>query len=259
MAGDESVRIAAVGDVHCGKTSHGAFQALFTSASQNADVLVLCGDLTDYGLPEEAEVLAKEITSYVRVPVVAVLGNHDFESGKQVEIHDILCEAGVHMLDGEACEVRGVGFAGVVGFGGGFGRYALSAWGEQTVKQFVHEAVNEALKLETALMRLRTEQKIAVLHYSPVRETVEGEPPEIFPFLGSSRLEDPLLHFPVAAVVHGHAHGGQPQGALRDKTPVYNVSMPLLSRAFPGRPAFRLLEFGTASSRDEEVAASAPS
>src|SRR5437868_11505817 len=118
----ETVRVAAVADIHCGKTSQGAFQPLFAQAAELADVLVLCGDLTDYGLPEEAHILAKEITASVKIPIVAVLGNHDYHAGKQNEIRDILTNAGVHVLQGDNCEIEGIGFAGVKGFGGGFGR-----------------------------------------------------------------------------------------------------------------------------------------
>lgn len=242
MATGDTVRLAAIGDIHCGKTSQGAFHALFEQISTSADVLLLAGDLTDYGLPEEAQILAREITAAVKIPIVAILGNHDHESGKQDEVTQILCDAGVRVLNGDACEVRGVGIAGVRGFGGGFGRYALAAWGEETVKRFVHEALDEALKLESALGRLRTPHRIALLHYSPVQQTVEGEPVEIYPFLGSSRLEEPLLRYSVDAVFHGHAHHGTFQGQLRDGSPVYNVSMPLLRDTFPKRPPFFLLE-----------------
>lgn len=250
MAKDERVRVAVVGDIHCTKTAQGTLAPLFAQISQGADVLALCGDLTDYGLPEEAHVLAKELTGALKIPAVAVLGNHDYESGKSGEVCDILCDAGITLLDGDACELSGVGFAGVRGFGGGFGRYALSAWGEETVKRFVHEAIDEALKLESALIRLRTAHRIAILHYSPIQATVEGEPPEIFPFLGSSRLEDPLLRMPVTAVFHGHAHHGRPRGQLRDGVPVYNVSLPLLRREFPDRPPFHVLELPVGDAAD---------
>ena len=242
MAKDGRVRVAVVGDIHCTKNAQGTLAPLFAQISQHADVLAMCGDLTDYGQPEEAHILAKELRGALKIPAVAVLGNHDYESGKSSEVRDILCDAGVTMLDGDACELSGVGFAGVRGFGGGFGRYALSAWGEETVKRFVHEAIDEALKLESALIRLRTPHRIAILHYSPIQATVEGEPPEIYPFLGSSRLEDPLIRMPVTAVFHGHAHHGRPRGQLRDGVPVYNVSLPLLRREFPDRPPFHLLE-----------------
>jgi Icc-related predicted phosphoesterase len=235
------VRVAAVGDLHCTRTSQGAFQALFARMAEAADVLVLAGDLTDYGLPDEARVLAKELAS-VHMPTAAVLGNHDFESDKQDEIRQILSDAGLSVLDGDACELHGVGVAGVKGFGGGFGQRALGPWGEPMIKQFVHEAVNEALKLEAALARLRTERLIALLHYAPVQQTAEGEPPEIFPFVGSSRLEEPIGRYPVSLVVHGHAHRGQLEGRTKSGAPVYNVSMPLLMRSFPDRPPFRVFE-----------------
>ena len=131
-------------------------------------------------------------------------------------VRSILVDAGVHMLDGDAVELHGVGFAGVKGFAGGFGRGALGPWGEPSIKQFVQEALNEALKLESALARLKTKHRIAVLHYAPIRDTVEGEPVEILPWLGSSRLEEPLTRFEVSAVVHGHAHKGSPEGRTSD-------------------------------------------
>jgi Icc-related predicted phosphoesterase len=246
MASGETVRLAAIADLHCTKTSQGVFQRLFSEISASADVVAICGDLTDYGLPEEARVLAKEISSFVKIPVVAVLGNHDFESGKQDEVSQILSDVGVNMLSGDACEVRGVGFAGIRGFGGGFGRYALAPWGEETVKRFVHEALDEALKLESALTRLRMRHAAVIMHYAPIRATVEGEPVEIYPFLGSSRLEEPLLRYPVSAVFHGHAHHGTFEGRLRDNTPVYNVSLPLLRTMFPERQPYFTLELGMA-------------
>lgn len=246
MTVKEKVRLAAVGDIHCTKTSQGTLQPLFAEASESADALLLCGDLTDYGLPEEAHVLAKEINSALKIPVIAVLGNHDYESGQHQEVRQILSEAGVHVLDGEACEIHGIGFAGVKGFAGGFGRGTMGAWGEDIVKRFVQEAIDEALKLEAALARLRTPQRIAVLHYSPIEATVEGEPPVIFPFLGSSRLEEPLNRYPVTAVFHGHAHSGSPEGQTSSGIPVYNVALPLLRRFFPGRPPLRLMEIETA-------------
>ena len=171
--------------------STGKFQALFTQVSESADMLLFAGDLTDTGQPEEARILARELSS-LRVPGVAVLGNHDFESGHQEEVSHILTDSGLTMLDGEACEVHGIGIAGVKGFAGGFGTAALGPWGEPTIKQFVHEAVNEALKLEASLARLRSARQVVLLHYSPVRQTVEGEPLEIYPFVGSSRLEEPI-------------------------------------------------------------------
>ena len=236
------VRFAAVGDLHCTKDSGGSLRAFFAAAAEAADALLLCGDLTDYGLAEEAKVLAEELSAAGSLPIVAVLGNHDYESGTPEVVCRHLGEAGVRVLDGEAIEVHGVGIAGVKGFCGGFGRGSLGAWGEAAIKQFVNEAIQEALKLESALAKLRTPRRIAMLHYAPVVATVAGEPPEIFPFLGSSRLEDPLLRHPVTAVVHGHAHRGCLEGLTVNGIPVYNVAKPLLQRTDPQRPGFRVLD-----------------
>jgi Icc-related predicted phosphoesterase len=249
----ETVRVAAIADLHCTKTSQGAFQPLFARIQEAADVLLIAGDLTDYGLPEEARVLAKELTT-LRIPAAAVLGNHDLESGKADEVHKVLSDAGLVLLDGDACDLLGVGIAGVKGFGGGFGKRALGPWGETIIKQFVREAVDEALKLEAALARLRTSHLVALLHYSPVQETVEGEPLEIYPFLGSSRLEEPIGRYPVSVVVHGHAHRGRIEGATRTGVPVYNVSMPLLTRTFAGRPPFRVFDVAVDRSASGETA-----
>jgi Icc-related predicted phosphoesterase len=237
----EKVRVAAVGDLHCTKTSQGAFQGFFTKIAESADVLLLAGDLTDSGTPDEARVLARELAS-LRIPTAAVFGNHDVESDKQDEVRQIITDAGITVLDGDACELKGVGIAGIKGFGGGFGQRALGPWGETIIKQFVHEAVNEALKLEAAMARLRTSRLVALMHYAPVVGTVEGEPPEIYPFVGSSRLEEPLGRYPVSAVFHGHAHRGRLEARTKGDVPVYNVSMPLLTRTFPDRPAFRVIE-----------------
>ena len=236
------LRIAAIGDLHVSKTSQGKFQPLFEQITAAADVLLLCGDFTDYGTPDEARVLARELNAVVKVPVIAVLGNHDFEAGRQDEIAQILLDAGVRVLDGEVTEVHGVGFAGVKGFAGGFGRGALGPWGESAIKQFVQAAVDEALKLEAALARLRTHSRVVVLHYAPIRGTVEGEPVEIYPYLGSSRLEEPINRYRVNAVFHGHAHRGAPVGKTSTGVPVYNVAMPLLARLHPDRPPFLILE-----------------
>jgi Icc-related predicted phosphoesterase len=244
------VRIAAIGDIHYGKNAvQGSLQPLFAQITSSADILVLAGDLTDYGHPDEARALAREITSALKIPCVGVLGNHDFEAGQQVEVSRILSDAGVVMLDGDSTEIQGVGFAGVKGFAGGFGRRALGPWGEDIIKHFVREAVDEALKLESALARLRTERLIAILHYSPIQATVEGEPREIFPFLGCSRLEEPLGRFPVSAVFHGHAHHGQPEGRTTANSPVFNVSAALMKEMFPDQP-FRLVDIDMRPAED---------
>lgn len=242
MEAPRKIRIAATSDVHYSKQSKGLHHDLFDRATAEADVLVICGDLTDYGLAEEAQVLARDIREMVRIPVMAVLGNHDFESGQEDEIRAVMEEAGVKMLDGECAEHFGVGFAGVRGFAGGFDRYALNAWGEMALKAFVQEAVTEALKLETALSRLKTEKRVVILHYAPIRSTVEGEPVEIFPFLGSTRLEDPINHYEATVAFHGHAHKGAPEGATSRGVPVFNVAVPVLRANYPDQPPFRLFE-----------------
>jgi Icc-related predicted phosphoesterase len=244
MPSKDIIRIAAIGDLHYGRAaSPGALQPLFSQISQSADILVLCGDLTDYGLAEEARALVREITGTIKIPAVTVLGNHDYESNQQDDIKKIVGDAGIFVLDGDTTEIHGIGFAGVKGFAGGFGRRALGPWGEDIIKRFVREAVDEALKLESALARLRNEHLITVLHYAPIQGTVEGEPCEILPFLGCSRLEDPITRFPVTAVFHGHAHHGRPEGRTRTNVPVYNVSMSLMREVHPDRP-FALLEVG---------------
>ena len=235
------VRIAALGDIHYGRNATGgSLQPVFSQINDAADVLVLCGDLTDYGLVEEAQALVREL-SVVKLPMVGVLGNHDVESTQETALTKVFADAGIAMLDGDSTEILGVGFAGVKGFAGGFGRRALGPWGEQIIKKFVHEAVNEALKLESALARLRNDRRIAVLHYAPIQATVEGEPTEIFPFLGCSRLEEPLGRYPVTAVFHGHAHHGRPEGFTTKNVPVYNVSLPLMREISPERP-FRVID-----------------
>jgi Icc-related predicted phosphoesterase len=235
-------RLAAVGDLHVTRLAHGTLQPLFAAAAERADVLLLCGDLTDHGLPEEAAVLASELSrGGKKMPTLAVLGNHDVDAGQQAEVRRILTEVGVVVLDGDAHEVGEVGFVGVKGFCGGFGRRTLEPWGEGAIKQFVREACDEALKLESGLARLRTRYRVALLHYAPIEGTVEGEPHEIYPFLGSSRLEEPLNRYDVTVAFHGHAHRGALEGKTRDGTPVHNVAAPLLRRSFPDEPALRLV------------------
>ena len=236
-----TIRLAAVGDLHCKKDSVGQFAPWLSTLNGRVDVLLLCGDLTDYGTPEEAEVLAKELSS-VRVPMLGVLGNHDFESGRPEDVARILGQAGVTLLSGDSVEVHGVGFTGVKGFAGGFGAHTLGHWGEPEIKRFVDYAIEESLKLESGLARLRTEHRVVLLHYAPVRGTIEGEPLEIFPFLGCSRLEEPLLRYPLSAVFHGHAHRGQLEAKTSRDQPVYNVAMPLLRRSFADRPPYRVVE-----------------
>jgi Icc-related predicted phosphoesterase len=253
MATSESIRIAAVGDLHCPKTPEAALHALFAEVGRAADVLLLLGDLTDYGRPDEGRILAKQLKA-LNIPILAVLGNHDLESGAEKELSQIIGDVGVTMIDGETCEVHGIAFVGTKGFAGGFGDRALQPWGEEIIKRMVHEAVEESLKLESALARVRTTQKVVVLlHYSPIRETVEGEPLEIMPFLGSSRLEEPLNRYPVTAVFHGHAHHGSPEGRTKENVPVYNVAMPMLRHVFPDRQPFRIVEIARPESQPSDA------
>jgi len=235
------MRIAGIADLHCPTTSAEALGPLLAHAAREADVLLLGGDLTDRGLEDEARLLARSLAAHVRIPVLAVLGNHDYESGKAAEVRAILADVGVRVLDGEAVEIDRVGFVGVKGFAGGFGQRALQPWGEAPIKRFVQAAVEEAVKLEAALAKLQTPHRVVVMHYAPVEATVKGEAPELYPFLGSSRLEEPLVRYAVSAVFHGHAHSGSPEGRTRGDTPVYNVALPVLERAFPDRPAVRTI------------------
>src|SRR5947209_5313841 len=237
---DKKIRIAAIADIHYGKHSRGQLHEVFAEMAHSAEVLLLCGDLTDFGLAEEAEQLANDLRAAVHIPMIGVLGNHDFESGEQELVLKIFDQAGVNMLDGDSTEVDGVGFAGVCGFAGGFGRRMLNAWGEPLIKQFVQEAIDHAVRLEQGLAKLQTERRIAVLHYSPIRATLVGEDPEIFAFLGCSRLEEPINRFRVSAVFHGHAHNGILNGATATGVPVYNVSAPAALQK-SGKP-YRIIE-----------------
>lgn len=217
------LRIAAIGDIHVKEGEIAPYRDLFAEMSHEADVLVLCGDLTDLGKPAEAQLLAESLRS-CSVPVVAVLGNHDYECGHVDEVRAIVRGAGIHLLEGQHCTIAGVGFVGIKGFAGGFGAQMLGSFGEPAIKQFVAETVQEALSLENAMRRTPTERTVVVLHYAPIAETVQGEPPEIFPFLGCSRLAETIDRFKVNAVLHGHAHRGRYEGKTPGGMPVFNVA-----------------------------------
>src|SRR2546426_4534674 len=176
VAATRAMRIAATADLHFGKTSAGTLQPMLSQIATVADALIIAGDLTDYGHPEEARALVKDLTATARIPIVAVLGNHDFESGAEQEIRQILVDAGVQVLDGDSCEVDGIGFAGVKGFAGGFGRGVLGPWGEQVTQMFVHEAGNEKLKLEAGLGRGRAGREGGVVPHAPLEGTGGGGP-----------------------------------------------------------------------------------
>lgn len=218
------LRVAAMGDIHVKESQRAPHRELFAEISREADVLVLCGDLTDLGQPCEAEILVDSLRA-CSIPVVAVLGNHDYESGQVDTVKSIVRGAGVHLLEGQSVEIGGVGFVGVKGFAGGFGRRMLNSFGEPAIKSFVAETVHEALMLENAMRRVSAKRSMVVLHYAPIPDTVLGEPEEILPFLGCSRLAETIDRFRVDAVVHGHAHRGVFEGKTPGGNPVYNVSM----------------------------------
>lgn len=226
------LKIAAVGDLHVRHGLPSLSEELFSKASKEADVLLLCGDLTNLGLPEEAKLLAKDLSS-CSIPVMAVTGNHDYESDQIGEIKRILQEAKVVFLEDEPFEMGGIGFVGVKGFAGGFGNHLLGSFGEQSIKTFVSESVKEAMKLENHLRLMDNDRIVVVLHYSPIAETVKGEPPEIFPFMGSSRLEETISRYgKVKAVFHGHSHHGSFLGRTSKNIPVYNCCFHVIKKHF---------------------------
>ena len=229
----EMLTFAAIGDLHVREDRTSLYRELFAEISTKAEVLVLCGDLTDVGKPREAEVLAEDLRA-CSIPVVGVLGNHDYESGQADDVEKILKAAGMHLLNGHSYETNGVAFVGVKGFIGGFGRRMLASFGETVVKSFVAESVNEAMRLENAMRAVRNHRRNSSGEEASILDTVEGEPLEIFPFLGSSRLGETIDRFKVSAVVHGHAHHGRYQGHTARGAPVYNVAFPVEKST--GRP-----------------------
>ena len=217
------LRVAAIGDIHVKEDGNPNLRELFSDIAAHADVLVLCGDLTDTGKVTEAEILRDELRA-CPIPLVAVLGNHDYECNHVEEVKALLKQAQVHLLDGQNYEVNGVGFVGVKGFMGGFGRRMLGSFGEPGINAIVAESVAEAIRLENALQAVKTDRIVVALHYSPIAETLEGEPAEIFPYLGCSRLAEPIDRFRVDAVFHGHAHRGRFSGQTPGGARVYNVA-----------------------------------
>lgn len=234
------MRIAAQADLHFSPQSYDRIRDQMTRVRDEADLLVMAGDLTNFGKPQELESMLNSMVR-LRIPTVAVLGNHDWESGHGEQLQNMLVDAGIKVLDGTAYERDGVGFAGTKGFPGGFGRGVLTAFGEPEVKAFVQAAIAEAVKLERALAQLRTEKRVVVLHYAPIGETVQGEPPEIFPYLGTSRLGEVVDRHGANLVIHGHAHHGAMEGKTTSGVPVYNVSLPLLLSMNPPT-AYRIFD-----------------
>jgi Icc-related predicted phosphoesterase len=226
------MRVAASADLHFTPQSYTKLQDQFERVRDEADVLVLAGDLTNYGQPEEMEPLLNVLVR-LRLPTVVVLGNHDYESGKEEELRRMLTGGGMKVLDGSGYERDGVGFAGTKGFAGGFGRGMLTPFGEKEVKDFVKASVDEAMKLERAMSQMRAQKRVVVVHYSPIAETVQGEAPEIFPFLGTSRLAEVIDRHGADLVLHGHAHHGKPEGRTAGGVPVHNVAISLLQAQNP--------------------------
>ncbi|HEY9086969.1 MAG TPA: metallophosphoesterase [Anaerolineaceae bacterium] len=235
------MRIAAIGDLHCRVNTPDLVAGVLPDVKKSADVLLITGDLTDRGLPEEARCLAKQLSA-LTMPILAVLGNHDHENEQEEEVAQIFTDAGIIMLDNTAYEIDNVGFAGTKGFCGGFGRNVIQPFGEKALKKFAQTGMKEAVALEIVLANLECEQKVAVLHYSPVRETLEGEPPEIFAFLGSEHLAIALDRQGVDLAVHGHAHHGAPEGRTPGGVPVHNVSRYVQEQHF-GR-CYKVFEIG---------------
>lgn len=234
------MKIAAIADLHFSPQVHDKVRDNLNRVRDEADVLVLAGDLTNFGRVDEMESLMNVLVR-LRIPTIAVLGNHDYESGHADELMKLMTSEGVKILDGTAYERDGVGFAGTKGFPGGFGRGALTAFGEPEVKAFVQGAIDEALKLERALSQLRTNKRVVVLHYAPIADTVKGEPPEIYPYLGSSRLAEVVDRHGADLVLHGHAHAGSPEGKTTAGIPVYNVAM-VLNQSHDGGSVYRIFE-----------------
>lgn len=242
------LRIAAIGDIHVRETSSGVYQGLFAEISKNADILVLCGDLTDLGLESEAEVLAKELQACT-IPVVGVLGNHDYHNEKQHEVAQILQQGKVMFVHGTEYifekDGKKYGFTGCKGFGGGFRPSMWGRFGEAEQKSFYDAVATEVETLENGINRLERsadiEKKFIVMHFSPIRDTLHGELPELYAFLGSTRLEEVIDRYNVAAVFHGHAHFGYPKGKTDKGIPVYNAAYPVMQKHSPERP-YTLIE-----------------
>lgn len=228
------MRVAATADLHFNPPVWEHIRPQMERVRDEADVLILAGDLTNYGKTTEMEPLLNLLVR-LRIPIVAVLGNHDYESGQEQELMKMMATEGIKILDGTGYERDGVGFAGTKGFIGGFGRGVLTAFGEREVKAIVQSAIDESLKLERALSQLRTQKRVVILHYAPIVATVVGEACEIYPYLGTSRLGEVVDRHGADLVVHGHAHHGGTEGKTTAGVPVYNVAMTRLQLENPPR------------------------
>lgn len=232
------IRVAAVGDIHMGLDSQGVLRPAFETLPDCADLLLLAGDLTRHGTPDEARVVAREVAG-LPVPVVAVLGNHDHHAEQPEEVTAILREAGVRVLEGQGTviEVGGtrVGVAGTKGFGGGFAGRSGSEFGEPLMKEFIRYTRRCAEGLRTSLAALAEqgcETRVALTHFAPVPDTLAGEPLEIYPFLGSYLLAEAVDAAGADLAVHGHAHAGTEHGMTSGGVPVRNVAQPVIGKAF---------------------------
>lgn len=237
----QTTRLIALGDIHVGNTMHGAYTDLFQRINNDADIFMLCGDLTQHGRPDEAKVLVEELKA-VSIPKLAVLGNHDYESNANEEIKAILKDVGVIFLDEESYEHNTLGFTGVKGFGGGFGPYMLSYFGEPEIKAFVQAAIDQTQQLEIGLGKLsHKEKKVVIMHYAPIYQTLIGEDTAIYPFLGATRFEEVIDRFEADLIFHGHAHFGSPHGKTAKGADVYNVAFPLMQRHHEKKP-YKVIE-----------------
>jgi Icc-related predicted phosphoesterase len=229
------MRIAATADLHFSPQNYDRIREQMNRVRDDADLLVIAGDLTNYGRTQEMESLLNALVR-LRVPIVAVLGNHDYESGQHEQLMQMMTAEGIKVLDGTGYEREGVGFAGTKGFLGGFGRGILTSFGEPEVKAFVQASVDEALKLERALSQLRSGKRVIVVHYAPIGDTVMGEPAEIYPYLGNSRLAEVADRHGANLILHGHAHHGYPDGKTTAGIPVHNVALHILQQQNPPVP-----------------------
>lgn len=233
----KKLRIAAMADIHVDEFTEQNYANIFKEICHKADILLLCGDLTHDGNPRQAGILNRELESCT-IPVLGVLGNHDYDQDKEIEIRKILRTGKLRLLEGDTYKIDDVGFAGAKGFCGGFKEHIVTSFGERAMKNFVKESIDEEMLLENALFRLQTEEiekKVVLLHYSPIRETLEGEDPEKYLLLGSSHLEEPINNFNATIVFHGHAHHGTHFGKTSKGIPVYNVALPILKMINPNQ------------------------
>lgn len=217
------MRIAAIGDVHCEKDSAGKIRRMLEGVDEKADVLLLAGDLTNVGLMEEMEVLLDELAHF-SLPKLAVTGNHDHENDNVEVLVNMMRSRSIHVLEGNSLKIGDVGFVGTKGFCGGFGERRIQPFGERAIKTFIQATLDEVVRLERAAMDLSCPHKVAIMHFSPVSGTLQGENPEIYPFLGSSLFADALDRQGVDVIFHGHAHKGSHSGRTPKNIPVFNVS-----------------------------------